>query len=281
MDVTAPASLDGMESQPAGQQPGPDPVVAAADRALAKATARAAGASPGGSPTEPAPEKEWWEEPGMPWREKPTRSDYACLAWIAFMGVFGLAMLPLRGWLLGLNPPLLVAITGSRSGAAAMGALASQGLADNWVWYLLAGTVMSIKFDWVFWWAGKLWGRGMIEVWAGRSERAAKNYARAERWAQKLGWLGMFVAYVPIPLPLMQVIFVLFGASGMSVKRFILLDFLASTTWLLLYLSLGWVVGEPAVLVLKEYAKYANYVAIGLVVFVIATTMFAPRKKRA
>ena len=151
--------------------------------------------------------KEWWQEEGMPWRQKPTREDYWCMGWIGFMGLFGLAMLPLRGWLLGLNPPLLVALTGSRSGTAAMGALASQGLADNWMWYLLAGTIMSIKFDWVFWWAGKLWGRGMIEVWAGQSPRAAKNYARAERWAQKLGWLGMFVAYVPIPLPLMQVIF--------------------------------------------------------------------------
>ena len=276
-----------MESQPTGQQSGPDPVVAAADRALAKATARAAAApaepSPGAvaAETPAAAEKEWWQEEGMPWKHKPTRSDYVCMGWIAFMGLFGLAMLPLRGWLLGLNAPLLVAITGSRSGTAAMGALASQGLADNWMWYLLAGTVMSIKFDWVFWWAGKLWGRGMIEVWAGRSERASKNYARAERWAQKLGWLGMFVAYVPIPLPLMQVIFVLFGASKMSVKRFLVLDFLASTIWLMLYFALGWVIGEPAVVVLKEYAKYANYVAIALIVFVVATTMFGPRKRRA
>lgn len=230
------------------------------------------------TPPQPTATKEWWQEEGMPWKHKPGRQDYWCLGWIMFMGIFGLAMLPLRGWLLGLNPPLLVALTGSRSGTAAMGALASQGLAPHWYWYLLAGTIMSIKFDWVFWWAGKLWGRGMIEVWAGRSERAAKNYARAERWAQKLGWLGMFIAYIPIPLPLMQVIFVLAGASRMSLKRFVALDFLASTVWLLGYFALGWVVGKPAVELLKEYAKIANYVAIALIVFIVVGPMFQRRK---
>ncbi|MGA4507932.1 DedA family protein [Propionibacteriaceae bacterium G1746] len=244
-----------------------------------RADASASDASVPASSVAAPRQKEWWEEEGMPWKQKPGREDYWCMGWIAFMGLFGLAMLPLRGWLLGLNPQLLLGITGSRSGAAAVGALASQGLAPHWVWYLLAGTIMSIKFDWVFWWAGKLWGRGMIEVWAGRSERAAKSYGRAERWAQKLGWLGMFIAYVPIPLPLMQVIFVMFGASKMSLKRFVVLDFLASTTWLLFYIGLGWMIGEPAVKLLQEYAKYANYVAIALVVFVMGTVMFGQKKR--
>ncbi len=225
-------------------------------------------------------EKEWWDDPSMPWRHKPGRADKQCMGWILFMGLFGLAMLPLRGWLLGLNPPLLVALTGSRSGTAAMGALASQGMAPNWWLYLMAGSLMSIKFDWVFWWAGKLWGRGMIEVWAGQSKRAARNYERAERWAHKLGWLGMFVAYVPIPLPLMQVIFVLAGSTGMSWKKFMALDFLASTSWLLAYFALGWSVGEPAVALLKEYAKIANYVAIGLIIFILVSTTLSTRKKQ-
>ncbi|GAB2483272.1 hypothetical protein GCM10027030_16820 [Luteococcus sediminum] len=223
--------------------------------------------------------KAWWDNEGLPWKHEPGRADKACMAWIAFMGLFGLAMLPLRGWLLGLNPPLLVALTGSRSGTAAMGALASQGLAPHWWFYLALGSLMSIKFDWVFWWAGKLWGRGMIEVWAGQSKRAAKNYARAEGWARKLGWLGMFVAYVPIPLPLMQVIFVLAGSTGMSWKKFMALDFVASTCWLLGYFWFGWSVGEPAVVLLKEYAKYANYVAIALVVFIFGSTFWSQSKK--
>lgn len=225
--------------------------------------------------------KEWWDDPNLPWKHKPSRSDIACMGWIAFMGAFGLAMLPLRSWLLGLNPWLLVTLTGSRSGTAALGALARVGQSPHWWLALLFGTIMSIKFDWVFWWAGKLWGRGMIEVWAGRSARAKRNYARAERWAAKFGWIGMFLAYVPIPLPLMQVIFVLAGAEGWSWKKFMALDALASTVWLLAYFALGWAIGAPAVDVLKAYAKIAQYVAIALVVVIVGSTFWRGRRPNA
>ncbi len=228
------------------------------------------------------PQREWWDDPSLPWRHKPTRADIACIGWVGFMGVFGLAMLPLRSWLLGLNPWLLVSITGSRTGAAALGALLRVGGSDLWELALAFGVIMSIKFDWVFWWAGKLWGRGMIEVWAGQSPRAARHYARAERWARRFGWLGMFIAYVPIPLPLMQVIFVLAGAQGWSLRRFLGLDALASLVWLGFYLGFGWVVGEPAVVLLKAYARIAQYVAIGLVgVVVVSLVLRARRTARA
>lgn len=227
------------------------------------------------------PEREWWDDPSLPWRHKPTRKDWACMGWIAFLGIFSLCMLPLRAWLLG-SPdrlPWLVALMGSRSGTAALGSVVSTGGSQPWVWPILLGTLMSIKLDWVYWWAGKLWGHGMIEVWAGQSERSRKNYERAERWAQKLGWLGMFVAYVPIPLPIMAVVFVLAGASGMSWKKFVVLDFISALLWLLLYFGFGLVVGEPAVAVLEWYAKVANYVAIGLIVVIIVLAVVRSSKK--
>ena len=69
-----------------------------------------------------ATEEEWWKAEGMPWNHKPGRADYWCMGWIGFLGIFSLAMLPLRGWLLGLDPPILMGLTGSRTGAAATGA---------------------------------------------------------------------------------------------------------------------------------------------------------------
>ncbi|MDR0435939.1 MAG: VTT domain-containing protein [Propionibacteriaceae bacterium] len=232
---------------------------------------------------EPA-EKEWWDDPAMPWRHKPDKKDVACMAWIGVVAVFGLAMLPLRGWLLGRSVPVMLAVMGSRTSAAGLGSLVRVGDFSPVLWVLpmLAGVIMANKFDWVYWWAGKLWGRGMIEVWAGQSERAARNYARAERWAVKWGAVGIFIAYVPIPLPLMAVVFVLAGASGMSVKRFLVLDCISCLVWLLLHFGLGYLIGEPAVFVLQQYAKYANYVAIALVVFVIGTAVLnGVRKARA
>lgn len=227
------------------------------------------------------PEREWWDDPGMPWRRKPTRTDLICMSWIGFLGVFSLAMLPLRAWLLGAPErlPWLVGLLGSRSGTTLLGSVIRVGTDLPFVWPILLGTLMSIKLDWTYWWAGKLWGRGMIEVWAGKSERATRNYARAERWANKLGWVGIFVAYVPIPLPLTGVIFVLAGAQGMSWKKFMLLDFASCLLWMIGFFSFGFLVGEPAVRVLEFYSKFANYVAIALVVAVVALTFMRSSRK--
>ena len=213
-------------------------------------------------------EPEWWEQPGLPWNSKPTKSDYWCLAWFGFVGIFGMSMIPLRAWLLGLDPPILLAVTGSRIGAASTGALAAVGEAPGWLWFLLIGSLVNIKFDWVYWWAGKLWGRGILEVQAQNSKRTEKNFKRVEGWFHRLGWVAIFLAYLPIPLPIAFVVFVLCGATGMDVKKFMVLDFVAKTMWSFLYFGLGWSIGEPVVFVLEQYSKVANWIAIGLIVVV-------------
>lgn len=227
--------------------------------------------------------REWWDDPAMPWKHKPGRQDITCLVWMGVLGVVSMAMLPLRAWLLGAPEriPLMVALTGSRSGTVSLGALVHTGQYSviwsfgaqlvhvPWIVPVLAGTIMSCKFDWIYWWAGKLCGRGMIEVWAGKSERARRRYERMERWAGKLGWLGMVIAYLPIPLPLMPVVFVLAGASGMSLKKFMALDLTVCLAWLLGFMALGAAVGSPVERALAVYAKVANFVTIGLVVVVV------------
>jgi len=223
-------------------------------------------------------EPEWWESDGMPWKKKPGKADYACLAWFGVIAVFSLILLPLRAFIPQF-PDIFAMVTGGRTSVALSGAVASVGQMGHWPVVLFVASLTSLKFDWVYWWAGKLWGRGMIEVWASNSKRAARNYARAERWAEKLGPLGFFIAYIPIPLPLMQVVFVLSGAAGMSLKRFLFYDYVASTIWLVFYFWLGWRFGAPVVDVLEIYARYAGYVAIALVVFIIVSTFMAQSKK--
>lgn len=232
------------------------------------------------SPDAEASEEEpWWAEEGMPWNKEPTRSDYWCLGWFMFVGVFSLVLIPTRAWLIAVAPDWLAIITGGRTATAASGALAGVGEMPHWLFVIVASSIMSLKFDWIYWWAGKLWGRGMIEVWAGRSARAQRGYARAERWAEKLGPIGFFIAYIPMPLPLMQVVFVLAGAQGMSIKRFLIYDYLASTVWLVFYFWLGWRIGEPAVAILDAYARIAGWVALGLVVVIVVSTFLSSKKK--
>ncbi|WP_277065915.1 DedA family protein [Propionibacterium acidifaciens] len=231
--------------------------------------------------------QEWWDDPAMPWKHRPGRSDISCLVWMGALGVFSLAMMPLRAWLLGAPSriPALVAATGSRTGSATLGALVREGdyrLVIPWVLVLMAGTVMSCKFDWVYWWAGKLWGRGMIEVWAGRSERARTRYEKVERWADRAGWVGMLLAYLPVPLPLMAVVFVLAGANRMSVRRFVAMDCAACFIWLLGFTAIGYLVGAPITSLLAGYARIANYVSIALVVVVLVAALTSSwRRARA
>lgn len=243
--------------------------------------------------TEEEHEREWWDDPAMPWKSKPGRSDIACLSWMGVLGIFSLVMMPVRAWLMGSTSriPLLVALTGSRSGTGSLGALLQTGdysvvwhlggLTINvwWILPVLAGTIMSCKFDWVYWWAGRLWGRGIIEVWAGKSDRARRRYQRMERWAHKAGWLGMVIAYLPIPLPIMPVVFVLAGASRMPLKKFIAMDLVVCLGWLLAFVGLGWIVGEPIKSVLDVYARVANYVAIALVIGIVAWSFINSAKK--
>ena len=146
--------------------------------------------------------------------------------------------------------------------------MASVGEAQHWLFYLLVGSLVAIKFDWIYWWAGKLWGRGILEVQAQNSKRTAKNIARVEQWAMKLGWLGIFLAYVPIPLPIAFVVFVLMGMTNMPLWKFLVLDFVSKTIWSLGYFALGWSIGEPVVFVLEQYARVANWIAIGLLVVI-------------
>ena len=247
----------------------------------------AGGGTPPGS--EPAPDnglseatveaKQWWEDEGMPWKKQPGRSDYACLAWFGVIGVFSLILLPTRAWLITAAPDWLAMVTGGRTAVAVSGALASQGEMPHWPIVLAVASLLSLKFDWIYWWAGKLWGRGMIELWAGQSKRAARGYARAERWAEKLGPLGFLIAYIPLPLPLMQVVFVLAGATGMSLRRFLIYDYIASTLWLVLYFYLGWRFGEPIVDVLESYARIAMWVALAMIAFIFVSTFLAQKKK--
>ena len=138
----------------------------------------------------PEPEKEWWDDPRMPWKGKPARRDILCWVGFSLTGVYALVLLPLRPVLLGANPYLLAALGGSRTTAVAIGALAATGH-GWWPLGLLLGMFGSIKFDPLYWWAGKLWGRGLIEIVAGRSPRAARNAARAEKLAVRFGPLAI------------------------------------------------------------------------------------------
>ncbi len=231
--------------------------------------------SAGGS-TEDAP-KEWWDDPRMPWKGKPGRNDILCWAGFSFTGLFALVLLPLRPVLLGANPYLLAALGGSRVSAVTIGALAATGV-GFWPLGLLLGIFGAVKFDALYWWAGKLWGRGLLEMVSGRSPRAARNAARAERLAQRFGVLAIVITYL-IPLP-SAVVYATVGAAGMRLRTFLLVDVLTAATTRGLLIWLGWSIGAPAVRVLEVIAQYSWYLSIVLLVGVVVGAVRQARSRR-
>lgn len=222
--------------------------------------------------------KQWWQDPALPWQHKPTRNDLICLGLLLFVGVFAWVMIPLRAYLIAANPLLLVGLSGSRSGTVTLGALAAVGRGE-WIPGLLLGIPSVIKFDLIYFWAGKLWGDGFMKAFASRSKRSAKNAAKAQRFAQRFGVPAILISYLPIPIPA-GVIYATVAAAGMTWRKFILINLAAATVMQSLYMFLGYRIGEPAVEVVDVYARYSGRVAIGLVVIMVVIAVVRSSKKQ-
>jgi len=214
-------------------------------------------------------EKPWWDDPSLPWRHKPTRRDLACWAWIAVVGVYGIALLPMRAILIGWSPPAAAMITGGRASVVATGAWAYVH-GGPLILYWLVASLSLIKFSWVYWWAGNLWGTGIIDILAGQSARAKRQADRAVRITNRFALLAIFLTFLPIPFP-MPIVYAAIGASGDKLKRFLPPVFVISCIFQAGYLALGWWIGEPAVAIVNLYAKYMWYVMLAILVGMLAT----------
>ncbi len=205
---------------------------------------------------------------GLPWAGRPERADLICWFGIALSGLYALALIPLRPMLIGNHPLLLELLTGSMTSIVTAGAFARVGDVPLLLAIVSAVPGM-IMFDPFFWWAGRRWGRGMLNVFAGRSRRGERMIARAERIGHRLGWLGVVLAYyLPVPA---AIVFVIAGWTGMRLVTFVLLDITAALLWIGLLVGLGWYLGQDAVDVAKTISHYGLYVSIALVVVVIVS----------
>lgn len=234
-------------------------------------------AAPQAGPDAPA-ERAWWDDPSLPWRHQPTRADIACFSWLGASAVYGVVISILRPGLLATAPAVLASL-GSWTASVLMGARAAVG--DPWwplVWAL--GTIGLVKFDWVYWWAGRLWGRELIEVWSGRSERARRANQRAEKFARRYETLAIVVGMLPIPLPRAVVLAVL-GEAGTSLRKLLTVSLVSSFVTMGCYLAIGYWIGEPAVELMRVYGNYLWYVSLGILAVVLVQYWWRQRSRSA
>jgi len=206
------------------------------------------------------------EEPRLPWEGKPRRVDILCWAGITFSGIYALALLPLVPSLLGTNPVLLEVLRGSTTSMVTAGAFARVDEAPLAL-AILAPFPIMVLFDPLYWWAGKLWGRPAIDLFAGNRPRAQRWVDKVERNAGRIGPPAVVLAYVlPIPSAL---IYAAVGWTGMRLRTFLLLDLVGTAFWVALNVGLGYAIGQGAVDVAKAISRYALILTVVLVVVVV------------
>lgn len=222
-----------------------------------------------------------WSDPRLPWEGKPRRVDIACWAAITLSGLYYLAILPWRASLVGTHPVLSELLNGSTEAIVSAAAFARVGHGSLAI-VLLASIPGLMKFDIIYWWAGRLWGERIIGLFTGRSKRQRRRglrfVARVNRWGRWFTWPAVVIAqFLPIPN---AIIYAVAGWTGMRWVTFLILDVIGSLAWAGLLAGLGWTLGQHAVSVAETVSRYGLWVSIAIVVLVVAGQMRGARLQR-
>jgi len=222
-----------------------------------------------------------WSDPRLPWEGRPRRVDIACWAAITLSGLYYLALLPFRASLVGTHPVLLELLNGSTEAIVSAAAFARTGHGSLSV-VLLVSIPGLMKFDLIYWWAGRLWGERVIHLFAGQRERqrrrGLKFVERVNRWGRKFTWPAIIITpFLPIPN---AIVYAVAGWTGMSWVTFLVLDAIGSLAWAGMLAGLGYALGQHAVSVAETVSRYGLWISIGIVVLVVAGQMRGTRAQR-
>jgi membrane protein DedA with SNARE-associated domain len=131
-----------------------------------------------------------------------------------------------------------------------------------------------MKFDALYWWAGRLWGERFIMALPG-GRRVAKHMARVQRAGPKFTWPAVVASsFLPIPR---AIIYVIAGWAGMRLITFLILDLIGVLLWASLLAGLGYALGHHAVVAAKTISHYSWWFTIGIVAL---SVLFALRSRR-
>ena len=230
-----------------------EPAVAAADQSAQEGQAAQQQAHP-------------LDDPRLPWAGEPRRVDILLWAGITLSGIYYLVLLPFRASLVGTHPVLLELLNGSTEAIVSGAAFARVGHGSLAV-VLLAAIPGLMKFDLLYWLAGRLWGERIILLLSGRRKHGPRFMAQVQRWGRKFTWPAVVVApFLPVPN---VIVYAAAGWAGMSWVTFLVLDAIGSLLWAGMLAGLGYTIGHPAVAVAQTISRYGLWVSIGIVVLIV------------
>jgi membrane-associated protein len=213
----------------------------------------------------------------LPWEGEAQRTDIVLVALIAFSGIYKLALIPATPALVGSHPVWLEILKGSISGMITMGAKARVGEASLFV-AVLAAIPGLMMFNWIYWWAGRRWGKRALDFFLGNHPKAEQRAARVERIFHRFGWIAVILAWFQ-PLP-NALLYAAAGWTRMRLVTFVALDLIGSLLWIAFCVGLGYAIGQKAVDVAEAVGRYALYVTIALIVVVFARQYYTASRKR-
>jgi membrane-associated protein len=228
----------------------------------------------GGTQAQP---KSPWDNANLPWAGKPRKADILCWAGIVLSGFYYLALLPFRASLVGTYPVAGEILNGGTESIVAAAAFARVGHGTLAV-VILAAIPGLMKFDLIYWWAGRLWGERVILLLSGRRKSGPKYMARVHKWGRRFTWPAIVLAlFLPVPS---AIIYVIAGWTGMSWVTFLGLDLIGALLWTGLLAGLGYALGHHAVTVAQTISHYGLWVSIGIIVLVVVTQIRSVRMHR-
>ena len=214
-----------------------------------------------------------WNDPRLPWQGRPRAADILCWLGIVVSGLFYWVLLPVRVSLVGTHPVVAELLNGGTESIIAAGAFARAGNGTLAV-VLLAAIPGLMKFDALYWWAGRLWGERFIMALPG-SRRAGRHMARVRRAGRRFTWPAVVVSsFLPFPR---AVIYVIAGWAGMRLATFLILDLIGAVLWAGLLAGLGYTLGHHAVVAARTVSHYSLWFTIGIVAL---SVLFALRSQR-
>jgi membrane protein DedA with SNARE-associated domain len=225
-----------------------------------------------------APEQaDRWDDPRLPWHGKPRAADICCWLAIVVSGLFYWLLLPLRVSLIGTHPVVAELLNGSTESIISTAAFARAGDGTLAV-VLLAAIPGLMKFDALYWWAGRLWGERFIMALPG-SRRVARHMARVQRAGPKFTWPAVVASsFLPIPR---AIFYVIAGWAGMRLITFLVLDLIGVLLWASLLAGLGYTLGHPAIVAAKTISHYSWWFTIGIVALSVLFALRSQRRQKA
>jgi membrane protein DedA with SNARE-associated domain len=204
--------------------------------------------------------------------------------WIAQNGVFAVfvlmaidALLPVGGELIMLYAGVLAAGAVSGQHTALFGIGLASGI-ESYLVLALAGSLGYLLGALVGWGIGARGGRALVERHGRWLHISPQAFARAEDWFARFGGRAVFLSRItPV---VRSFISIPAGVLGSPLGPYVVLTLLGSLLWCFSFAAVGWAVGGQWESFHHNF-RYADYVAVGLVLALAFAALLHRRRARA